>query len=451
MIEFRIEQFLPCDLEAISGVIHRKPLPDPAAPLYFQHPLWAYPMNQGTLLDGDCGQFYSDHLSLLEKLPGKSALQLADNDQEFHELEQLYYYGAIGPQQVQGAQLNRITAGTEYASLYSPGETTWFTYIPQKIEIDLTWNCNFQCIHCAKDSSPASESGQMQLEDHIRLIEQAGQLGVPALTLMGGEPTCHPEFIELAVIARYAGIRTLATSTNGWLVDDALAAKMAHLFNSLQVSIHGSRAEVHDHIAGRTGAFERACRAIRLFREKGAKSVNIAFTVMKENLDELPAMVALAEELGAPSIRFLVLADEGRAHQLGLWTDEDKHRIAQQIGELHQSYQGKIEVEAGGFPAYCAIDPQAAVYGCPGGRTLMYVNADGEIRPCHAMEDTIDRLQNQSDILALWHSELMVQLRQKLACKCPYNEICAGGCLGNQRWRQVFLDTKGGINARCIA
>ena len=441
VLQFSVEQFLPCRLPEIKSTVHRLPLPDFEAPLFLQDNLFAYRMNEGYAVESAGGEFYVDRLEFLQAIHGTGARSICEDDADVRELEQLYYHGLIGYGANERGQLRVETQSERYRPLYDGVATTWFSYIPQKVELDLTNICNFQCIHCAKDASPQRESGGLSLQEYVDFIDDVGRLGLPSLTLMGGEPTCHPEFIELAVIAKYAGVRGLSTSTNGWLVDDELAAKMATLFGSVQVSIHGATPATHDAIVGRKGAFEHACQAVKLLKRHGVASLNISFTVMKHNVHEMGAMVELSRQLGVHFVRFLVLFGQGRGIALPQWTDEDKQQISDSIRKFREDGETHIEVEAGGFPPYCDITNDAAFYGCPAGRTLMYVGTQGEVKPCSATEINAGNIRDAS-ILDLWHSEPMRRLRRKPPCDCAYAGVCAAGCLGNSYWEAMFRSSE---------
>lgn len=444
MIEYAVEQFLPCNLSEITATIKRKVLPTHDAPVYITEELVAYPMNEGFYVEGRGGQFYIDSLDLLQSIHGKSVNDVCNNQDDLRELEQYYHHGIIGYEATSTGKITLQNVNKKYFGLYQDTETTWYSYIPLKMEIDLTKICNLTCKHCSRDASPSQNEQDMTLQDYVDLIERAGHIGVPSLSFMGGEPTCHPEFIELAVIAKVSGVRHLSTSTNGWLIDEERAQKMASLFNSIQVSLHGATSETHDSIVGKPGAFLRACNAAQLFKENDVGFLNIAFTVMKENAHEMPSMVHCAQQMDADSIRFLVLFAEGRGKLLDQWSNDEKEEISNSIKGLRQQYKEFITVEAGGFPPYCGVKPDAAFYGCPAGRTLLYVGADGEVKPCSNLPFSLGKIQ-EVDILDLWHSAEMVALRKRPPCTCSYTAICAGGCLGNPYWLKAFIKKGGDI------
>lgn len=437
MMQFKNEQYLPCSIPEISHTGEGKEISMKGAPLYLTDDLFVYPMNAGYVIENDRGQYVVDSVDLLKSVPGKSFWEISRSDQDAEELEQYYRYGLIGYGPDASRRLIVPDIDRRYAESYRDMETTWFFQMPLKIELDITKKCNLRCIHCSREASPASAESGLSLQDYVDIIQQAGELRIPEMSFMGGEPTCNPSFIELATLARMSGIRTLSTSTNGLLVDDALAEKMAILFDSVQVSIHGANESTHDAIVGRSGAFSRACEAVRLLRKHGVGSLNISCTVMDANVHQMDDMIRLASSLDVPSLRFLVLFSKGRGSKLDQWDREDKVEMSDRIRVFRESGPDGLNIEGGGFPPYGPVCCDATIYGCPAGRSLMYISADGEVRACGNLDQTIGNIKDQR-ILDLWHSKDMVALRRRPSCDCPYAGICSGGCLGNEDWSRMF-------------
>ncbi|MFD2119864.1 radical SAM protein [Streptomyces cirratus] len=50
-------------------------------------------------------------------------------------------------------------------------------------------------------------------------------------------------------------------NTSGWVMDRAMAGRLAECFDEVVVSVDGSTAEVHDRIRGRAGSFDRVMTA----------------------------------------------------------------------------------------------------------------------------------------------------------------------------------------------
>lgn len=93
-----------------------------------------------------------------------------------------------------------------------------------KIEIDITYDCNLKCINCNRSSTQAPTKESMSLS-HIKefvkdSIEQNKKWEL--INLLGGEPTIHPEFLEIVdeilyqYIEKYSPDTVLQITSNGY-------------------------------------------------------------------------------------------------------------------------------------------------------------------------------------------------------------------------------------------
>ena len=78
------------------------------------------------------------------------------------------------------------------------------TYIPnmRKLEIDITYFCNLTCAGCSRSSAQAPSGQHMPIEMIQGFLDESQQKGMKweALHILGGEPTLHPNFIEIVTM-----------------------------------------------------------------------------------------------------------------------------------------------------------------------------------------------------------------------------------------------------------
>src|SRR6202140_4213801 len=167
--------------------------------------------------------------------------------------------------------------------------------VPLSVQLDLTYRCNEQCIHCYLDHH---DHGEMTTAEIKYLLQEMAESGVFILTLSGGEIFLRKDLFEILECAR-ALTFCIKLKTNAVLIREAQAARLRNLgVESVQVSIYSHRPEVHDAITKVPGSFRRSIDAIRLLKSHGLK-IQIANVLMTENLDDYRGTHALAEELGA--------------------------------------------------------------------------------------------------------------------------------------------------------
>jgi mycofactocin biosynthetic radical S-adenosylmethionine protein MftC len=308
--------------------------------------------------------------------------------------------------------------------------------------LHITTRCNLSCNHCYI-ACPTNDDLPVSLV--LRLIEEALEHQCVSATLSGGEPLLHP---EIRTIMDYASRRIkLQLLTNGTLITREWADFLAQTISAIQISVDGSTHEIHDAIRG-NGAFDRAIRAIECLQNAGlAERITLSATIMRQNLDDLPGIIALAERLGIPSVRFLPLRKSGRAHaQWGLIGSELKvehsERFYQFVFGLQQSrrYAANISCGLSGFMLKLPDGESGDECWCPVGKKLV-VDVDGNIYPCVLLMEDEFRLgnafnQNLGEVL---HSDRMLKLcstllerRTKIlrCAECLWRNLCQAGCMG---------------------
>jgi uncharacterized radical SAM superfamily Fe-S cluster-containing enzyme len=97
--------------------------------------------------------------------------------------------------------------------------------------IPITSACNLDCPICYtvnKNDDPHRMSREHFQKILEHLVRDHDELDI--INFTGGEPTLHPELVELLEMAKQAGIRRLTVSTNGLkLLDEGLVRKLAAL------------------------------------------------------------------------------------------------------------------------------------------------------------------------------------------------------------------------------
>src|SRR5262249_1783601 len=133
------------------------------------------------------------------------------------------------------------------------------------------------------------------------VMDQMADAGVFLVYLSGGEPLVHPACIELAARGTRRGM-SVSLLTDAMLIDAEVARRLVDAgVRTIQTNLDGARAEVYDAFRGVPGAFEETKRGIRAAVEAGLW-VRINLTMTRKTMGELPAVVALARELGAREV-----------------------------------------------------------------------------------------------------------------------------------------------------
>ena len=182
----------------------------------------------------------------------------------------------------------------------------------------VVWNitraCNLKCVHCYAHATDGSTSDELSTEEGRRMIDDLAAFGAPVLLFSGGEPMVRKDMPELAAYAVEKGMRAVI-STNGTLIDRSTAQTLKKIgLSYVGISLDGLE-PVNDHFRGVGGAFKKALRGIENCQEAGIK-VGLRFTINRRNVQEIPGIFDLLEDMEIPRVCFYHLVYAGRGSEL---------------------------------------------------------------------------------------------------------------------------------------
>lgn len=162
--------------------------------------------------------------------------------------------------------------------------------------LDLTYRCNNHCRHCWtwQPDTTAIKNKELKLEDLLRIVDEARQMGCNQWSLSGGEPILRPDFPEIFdFLTRKCVYYSL--NTNGFFITPAIAKLMARKGKKMIV-LYGADRKIHDKITGNPGSFEGFLRGCSYLKEAGAGFM-VQIMPMRDNYHQLDDMFRLAEKL----------------------------------------------------------------------------------------------------------------------------------------------------------
>jgi len=179
---------------------------------------------------------------------------------------------------------------------------------------NITRRCNLRCVHCYAHATEQSHQNELSTEQGFQLIDDLSDFGVPVLLFSGGEPLVRKDLPELARYAVKKGMRAVI-STNGTLITESAAKTLKAIgLSYVGISLDGME-EINDRFRGVKGAFRAAMEGIRNCQAAGIK-VGLRFTINRFNVDEIPKIFNLLEEMDIPRVCFYHLVYAGRGSKL---------------------------------------------------------------------------------------------------------------------------------------
>ncbi|OAQ21167.1 12,18-didecarboxysiroheme deacetylase [Thermosulfurimonas dismutans] len=211
---------------------------------------------------------------------------------------------------------------------------------------NVTKRCNLRCVHCYASADPSPHPDELTTEEGMALLEDLAQFGCPVVLFSGGEPLMRPDILDLIHKAVTLGLRAVV-STNGVLIDRALARELKKFgLSYVGISMDGLR-EVHDRFRGVKGAFDKAMEAVENCKAEGIK-VGLRFTINKLNAQEIPGIFDLVEEYQIPRICFYHLVYAGRGSKLmeqDLSHEETRRWVDYIIDRTKELHEKGLKVE----------------------------------------------------------------------------------------------------------
>jgi 12,18-didecarboxysiroheme deacetylase len=323
----------------------------------------------------------------------------------------------------------------------------------------VVWNatrrCNLKCVHCYAHAKDMAEKNELTTAQGKELIDDLANFGAPVILFSGGEPLVRRDLPELAGYAVEKGMRAVI-STNGTLISAPMARTLKNIgLSYVGISLDGMQ-EVNDRFRGVKGAFQSALQGIKNCQDAGIK-VGLRFTVNKFNVNEIPHIFNLIEEMDIPRVCFYHLVYAGRG--TGLVKEDLTHEgtrrvvdlIINETKRLHDIGKPKevltVDNHADGPYLYLKLlkeDPQRAKKvlellrwneGNNSGRGIGCVSWDGEVHPDQFWRHfSLGNVQKRpfSEIWTDLSNPLLQRLKEKKkhvkgrCATCSWLDICAG-------------------------
>ena len=172
----------------------------------------------------------------------------------------------------------------------------------RKAYVEATGRCNLQCAMCPRQAWAAG-SGDMTAEVFDALLSGLPDVPPDRFTLAFGgfgEPTVHPQFLDMVAQARQARCR-VELITNGTTMTGEFAQGLAALgVAQVTVSVDGGSDEAYSAMRGidRAAALEAVAR-LREHARRGPHrmSVGVACVATGRTVGSVPALIATAQRL----------------------------------------------------------------------------------------------------------------------------------------------------------
>ncbi|TDV92883.1 radical SAM family protein [Halomonas alkaliantarctica] len=308
----------------------------------------------------------------------------------------------IGPNGVH--LFNRLSGLNVLLDELSPEEAIW-SMSPRQVSIALTNVCDLHCAYCYAPKHKAS----LHTDEVLSWLKELDAEGCLGIGFGGGEPTLHPDFVDIC--KRAAGETQLAVTftTHGHRLTPQLVERLKGSIHFTRISVDG---------VGRTYEGQRGKPFASLLR--GIDSIatlspfGINVVVNESTISELDAIAELAEEVGASELLLLpqqattkvASMDRVVGRALQNWVSNYRGQVRLAVSELGTSGLPTCDPlpDERGFQSYAHIDASGVL------RANSYSSAGAKIGDAGVLW-ALRQLRNTLDIKRESNHENLERIR----------------------------------------
>jgi MoaA/NifB/PqqE/SkfB family radical SAM enzyme len=255
---------------------------------------------------------------------------------------------------------------------------------PTLIVISPMMRCNLRCAGCY--AGEYSRSDDMPKELFDRILQEAKEMGIFFVTILGGEPFLSQDVIDM--LEKHNDIY-FQVYTNGTLIDQEMAHYLSNIGNVFpSISVEGFEKET-DERRGK-GTFQKILRAMKFLREAGVL-FGFSATVTRQNNELIVSdeFIRFYMEQGCFLGWYFQYIPVGRGPSMDLVpTPEQRIYRLRKIREARRRYPILLA-------DFWNDGPLSG--GClAGGSSYLHITARGDVEPCVFAHFAVDNIHNKT-------------------------------------------------------
>lgn len=261
----------------------------------------------------------------------------------------------------------------------------------RKALVQIDERCNLHCAHCFVS---ATKQGQTMAYHDIttKVTPRLASCRVDRVTLTGGEPAIHPQFLDVVRAFRDAGMG-VGVCTNATTLTDNEITELAQIGGvHCNVSLDGFRPESHGKFRGDRASFHTTIATVTKLAAAGLLQGLLCTPNALAEDDEYRELCAFAVEHGAEYVLMNPLSSMGRGVKSRRALAATEQRMLR-IHQMTDPFDGPdLDVTRIRFPN----TDGKPLAGCEAG-TIIYVFTSGEVTVCPYLVFAARTPQSQHD------------------------------------------------------
>lgn len=333
--------------------------------------------------------------------------------------------------------------------LFETQDIAYEVYL-QHAQIEITSCCNMHCKHCRAANKKNRSITMTQVAKILDFIELNKENDF-RITVSGGEPFIHPQFVKIIKQIKERGIEDVIITSNASLITKAKLEQLNELKMKnlcIQLSLDSIVPEKHDSFRGYKGAYQSVIKAIELIKSYEDIKTSIRMTVTHDTFEEVSDMIDFAYKMNVERIGIgaVIPVGAGESGSLTL-NSQEKRAFLETMAKKKREYANRLDVTTEDPLKFvienspweycegdCDID-EGFFGGCTAGVTGFNVNAEGIVTPCAVLFEPILNINDYNNVKEMTKAYENSQIIKSLITRkysgkcgeCKFNRIC-GGC-----------------------
>lgn len=294
--------------------------------------------------------------------------------------------------------------------------------------LKVTNKCNLKCPYCYADSKIENDStSELNIDEIEMIFKELKEMGLEKIVITGGEPLLRKDIVEILKRAKNYG--QLQLLTNGVIFNQDILDEIVKYVDIIQFSIDSYDGQKHNQIRGK-GNFEKTMRTVKYIQGLGFKNVVFAVTPTPANDVDLVKMIDFCIENKVRRLHVNRYVPLGRARDYEKFDIEKFYRKADEAyAHIHELYKNAIKRRekfdfsidiAGDFVN--SVYSKGKKYSCGLNKSIISVEANGDVYLCQAMHDENLKLGN---IRVQRIKDIQKKVNKDFGCFCV---DCIGKC-----------------------
>ncbi len=256
--------------------------------------------------------------------------------------------------------------------------------------ISITSSCPFDCEYCYQKLNRGEDTPMDVL---LRAIRQMQNDGTTIFVIEGGEPFAKYDRLRAVCDAIDDRSEMWINTTGAGLTEERLLELLDLGVTAFKLSVHDVTKEGHNRFLKSDHAWDFATSAAALFQKHNVPFCFNSYMAKECYLSgQFDKVMALAKEWGAAYIQCLTPRSSGAniKERPFSYTEEDLDAMAALVIAYNQ------DPKLAGFPSIFFDEfEERRIFGCTAGAGRLYLSAQGELQPCHAVNISIGNIKDK--------------------------------------------------------